>query len=139
MKGARYWMQGATTLKGDPIESDIGVYNSTLQMIGFAPADLAETQRVTGAQKTAEKDILTRKQRILDKYNMGRWFNDPEMMQEAQEEAAKFRGRYPLIMKGDTLQKSFRSFESARKEMVHGVRIAKGLKATLGEEFPTEN
>jgi hypothetical protein len=139
MKGARYWMDGATTLKGDPIESDINAYSALMQMTGFSPADLAEIQRVTGAEKTAEKAILTRKQRILDKYDMARRAGDYSMMQEAQQEAATFRQKYPKIMKGDTLQKSYKSFEQAKKEMVHGVRISKGLKQQLGEEFPIEN
>ena len=138
MKGARYWMDGATTLKGDPIESDINAYSALMQMTGFSPADLAEIQRVTGAEKTAEKAILTRKQRILDKYDMARRAGDYSMMQEAQQEAATFRQKYPKIMKGDTLQKSYKSFEQAKKEMVHGVRISKGLKQQLGEEFPIE-
>jgi hypothetical protein len=139
MKGARYWMDGATTLKGDPIESDINAYSALMQMTGFSPADLAEIQRITGAKKTAEKAILTRKQRILDKYDMARRAGDYSMMQEAQQEAATFRQKYPKIMKGDTLQKSYKSFEQAKKEMVHGVRISKGLKQQLGEEFPIEN
>jgi hypothetical protein len=41
MKGLRYMSEGALTLKGDPVQEDIGAYNSLMQIIGFSPASLS--------------------------------------------------------------------------------------------------
>ena len=39
-KGVRYLVEGATTVKGDPIMEDIGAYNGLMQMVGFSPAEI---------------------------------------------------------------------------------------------------
>jgi hypothetical protein len=37
LKGTRYLVEGATTVKGDPIMENIGAYNGLMQMVGFSP------------------------------------------------------------------------------------------------------
>jgi hypothetical protein len=65
MKGMRYMSEGALTLKGDPVEEDIGAYNSLMQIIGFSPASLSSTYEKTSAAKGYDREVAQRKQRYL--------------------------------------------------------------------------
>jgi hypothetical protein len=60
MKGARYMTEGALTLKGDPVQEDIGAYNSLMQIIGFSPASLSSTYEKTSAAKGYEREVAQR-------------------------------------------------------------------------------
>jgi hypothetical protein len=135
MKGIRYMTEGAETLDGDPIESDINVLNALGQMAGFAPADLADLQERRSAAKQYEAAVLARKQRILDGYNMARADGDPDMAREFQKQAAEFRRKYPGLMGTDTLQRSVRSREAAQEEMMRGIRISKSLQRDIEKRF----
>ena len=135
MKGYRYMTEGAETLDGDPIESDINVLNALGQMAGFAPADLADLQERRSAAKQYEAAVLARKQRILDGYNMARADGDPDMAREFQKQAAEFRRKYPGLMGTDTLQRSVRSREAAQEEMMRGIRISKSLQRDIEKRF----
>lgn len=135
MKGYRYMTEGAETLDGDPIESDINVLNALGQMAGFAPADLADLQERRSAAKQYEAAVLARKQRILDGYNMARADGDPDMAREFQKQAAEFRRKYPGLMNTDTLQRSVRSREAAQEEMMRGIRISKSLQRDIEKRF----
>jgi hypothetical protein len=135
MKGIRYMSEGAETLDGDPIESDISVWSGLKQMAGFAPADLADLQERRSAAKQYEAAVLARKQRILDGYNMARADGDPDMAREFQKQAAEFRRKYPGLMGTDTLQRSVRSREAAQEEMMRGIRISKSLQRDIEKRF----
>jgi hypothetical protein len=135
MKGYRYMTEGAETLDGDPIESDINVLNALGQMAGFAPADLSDLQERRSAAKQYEAAILARKQRILDGYNMARADDDPDMAREYKKQAEAFRRKYPGLMGPDTLQRSVRAREAAQKEMMRGIRISKSLQADIEKKF----
>lgn len=135
MKGIRYMSEGAETLDGDPIESDISVLSGLTQMAGFAPADLADLQERRSAAKQYEAAVLARKQRILDGYNMARADGDPDMAREFQKQAAEFRRKYPGLMGVDTLQRSVRSREAAQEEMMRGIRISKSLQRDIEKRF----
>jgi hypothetical protein len=135
MKGVRYMVEGAQTLDGDPIESDISTWSALVQMIGLAPADLAELQELRSAAKQYEKAVLERKQSILDGYNMARSTGDQDMIREYQQQAAAFRRKYPGLMGHDTLKRSFRAREAAQEDMIRGMRFSKSLRADIEKKF----
>ena len=57
MKGSRYMVEGAQTLKGDPIKEDVSAYNSFMQILGFSPADISANYERSSAGKTYEKEV----------------------------------------------------------------------------------
>jgi len=79
MKGMRYMSEGALTLKGDPVEEDISAYNGLMQIIGFSPASLSSTYEKTSAAKGYEREVATRRQRLLNKYDMARTAGDSDL------------------------------------------------------------
>lgn len=140
MKGTRYLVEGATTLKGDPIEEDVGAYNSLMQVVGFSPASVSSKYEITSAAKTYEKKVADQRQNILNKYEMGRVGADSDLMDEAREDIAKFNETHPKNrITGSTLQKSQAARKAAEKNMIYGVTFNKKLLPEIKEKFLEED
>lgn len=140
MKGARYMTEGARTLKGDPIEEDIGVYNSVMQIIGFSPASLSSTYEKTSAAKGYEREVAARRQRLLNKYDMARTAGDSDLMAEVREEIASFNESQPRNrITGETLSKSQKARQAAEKNMINGVTFNRKMLPDIKEKFFEED
>lgn len=135
-KGARYMLEGATTLKGDPVMEDIGAYNSLMQLIGFAPADLSSTYEKVSAAKGYEREVNARRTKLLNLYDMAQQAGDMELMQDAKEKISSFNDAIPTKrITSATLQKSIAARKAAEKDMIHGVRFDKKLRPEIQEKF----
>jgi hypothetical protein len=140
LKGARYLTEGATTIKGDPIMEDIGAYNSLMQVIGFSPADLSSQYEKTQAAKGFEREVLQRRQKILNRYNMAATAGDTDLMSAVMDEIGSFNASRPAkAITRDTLLRSMRAREAAVKESVAGVRFDKDLRPEIIEKFYEED
>jgi hypothetical protein len=138
MKGMRYMSEGALTLKGDPVEEDIGAYNSLMQIIGFSPASLSSTYEKTSAAKGYDREVAQRKQRLLNKYDMARTAGDSDLMAEAKEEIEAFNSKRTSPkdrITGDTLNRSMKARQAAEKNMINGVSFNRNRKAEIEEKF----
>ena len=138
MKGFRYMTEGALTLKGDPIEEDIGAYNSLMQIIGFSPASLSSTYEKTSAAKGYDREVAQRKQRLLTKYDMARTAGDSDLMTETREEIEAFNAKRTSPkdrITGDTLNRSQKARQAAEKNMINGVTFNRNRKAEIEEKF----
>ena len=136
MKGARYMVEGALTLKGDPIDEDINAYNSLMQVIGFSPADLSSTYEKTSAAKAYEKEIGERRVRLLHLHDMAKTAGDMDLMAETKEDISEFNSKHPNNkITGDTLRKSEASRKAADKNMINGVTFNKKLRGEIEEKF----
>jgi hypothetical protein len=138
MKGMRYMSEGALTLKGDPVEEDIGAYNSLMQIIGFSPASLSSTYEKTSAAKGYDREVAQRKQRLLNKYDMARTAGDSDLMAEAREEIEAFNSKRTSPkdrITGETLTRSQKARQAAEKNMINGVSFNRNRKAEIEEKF----
>jgi hypothetical protein len=138
MKGLRYMSEGALTLKGDPVQEDIGAYNSLMQIIGFSPASLSSTYEKTSAAKGYDREVAQRKQRLLNKYDMARTAGDSDLMAEAKEEIEAFNSKRTSPkdrITGDTLNRSMKARQAAEKNMINGVSFNRNRKAEIEEKF----
>lgn len=139
MKGMRYMSEGALTLKGDPVEEDVGAYNSLMQMIGFSPASLSSTYERTSAAKGYEKAVADRKQKLLNKYAMAEHAGDTDLMADVREDINNFNSKHPANrISGTTLLKSKKAREAAEKNMINGVTFNKKMKGEIQEKFFSE-
>jgi len=135
-KGMRYLVEGATTIKGDPIMEDIGAYNSLMQMMGFSPADLSSLYEKTQAAKGFEREIMQRRQNLLARYNMARTAGDFELLSDTMDRIAQFNAARPAkAITQDTLRRSQRARDAAEKEMIAGVRFDKDLRPEIINRF----
>jgi len=136
MKGMRYMGEGALTLKGDPVDEDIGAYNSLMQIVGFSPASLSSTYETTSVAKAYEKETATRRQRLLNKYDMARHAGDSDLMGEVRDDISEFNAKHPKDrIDGSTLSKSQKARAAAERNMINGVTFNKKLKGEIQEKF----
>ena len=136
MKGMRYLLEGATTIKGDPVMEDISAYNSLMQMIGFAPADLSSQYERVQAAKGFEREVNQKRTQLMHKYDMARTSGDQDLMSEVMDDIQKFNETRPSkrITK-DSLDRSHRARLAAEKDMIAGVRFDKKLRPEIEEKF----
>ena len=140
MKGFRYMTEGAKTLKGDPVEEDIGAYNSLMQAFGFSPANLSSTYEKTSAAKSFEKEVLQRRVRLLNLYDMALTAGDTEMLSEVNDGISAFNAAHPTErITGETKLKSLAARKSAEKNMINGVSFNKKLRPEVEAKFFEED
>ena len=136
MKGARYMIEGALTLKGDPVDEDINAYNGLMQAIGFSPADLSSNYEKTSAAKSYEKEVGARRVRLLNLHDMAKTTGDMDLMSETKENISEFNSKHPNSkITGDTLRRSESSRKAAEKNMINGVTFNKKLRGEIEEKF----
>jgi len=138
LKGGRYMTEGALTLKGDPIDEDISAYNSLMQVLGFSPADLSTKYEETSAAKGYEREVMARRKRLLNKFDMARTAGDVDLMQEVRGEINEFnasRTDPKARISVDTLRKSEAARRAAERNMINGVQFNKGLKSEIEAKF----
>ena len=135
LKGIRYAREGATTRGGDVVEEDIGLLSSLIQMTGFTPASLADTQMQRSAAKNYEVKVLTRKQEIFDNYETGYNTGDKGRMREAEREARNFIRQYPDLMDSESLKRSLRDRKARDEKKIRGQMYSQGLLNTLDDIY----
>lgn len=136
MKGARYLSEGALTLKGDPVDEDINAYNSLMQVIGFAPADLSNRYEMLQMAKGFERKVELRRRDALRLYDIAVRSGDTELMEEVRDRIQSFNEKYPKYrITQDSLRRSQRAREAAEKDMIYGVRFNKNLRGEIKERF----
>jgi hypothetical protein len=140
-KGSRFMLEGATTLKGDPIDTDINAWNMVMQTIGFAPADLSLTYEKLQTAKGYERELLQRRTKLLNLYEMAQVSGDPDLKAEFQERRAAYNSNVPQKLKvtDSTLERSMRARLTAERDLIHGVRFNRNLLPQIKEKFFEED
>jgi hypothetical protein len=139
-KGFRYMTDGALTLKGDPIDTDISTYNGLMQMAGFAPADLSTMYEMSSARTQFQKEVLARKTKLLNKYDMARTSGDTDLMSDTMEDITGFNEKHPGVrITSETLQKSQAARKANERNMIDGIKYNKKLLPEIREKFSTED
>jgi hypothetical protein len=67
LKGGRYAIEGANTLRGDAV-GDVNGYNAAMQVLGFAPADLMKQYEENAYMTEKAKAIRSIEKNALKKY-----------------------------------------------------------------------
>jgi len=134
LKSWRFYQDGVTNLKGDPIMEDITGYNLAMQVVGFSPATLSNIYEERTMKKSYETDVQKRRAQLLNKYDMARKAGDYDLMQEVREDITKFNEKRKdpkARITRDTLLRSQRAREAAEKNTINGLRFNKNLMPEL--------
>ena len=65
LKAYRYWMEGATTSKGDPLVDQVPTYDILVQALGFTPAQIAERNAVNNRLYNAQQEVIDQRSRLM--------------------------------------------------------------------------
>lgn len=134
IKGMRYGIEGAQTRDGLPIVEDVNAYNSMMQVLGFAPADLAVAQSQRGATYQVSEKLKNRRVALLTNLYAARKAGNPEAMQKALEDIQAFNDANPSYrITGDTITKSYSERERRAREALMGVYQPRNLRIATSQ------
>jgi hypothetical protein len=98
MVGTRYMMEGkALTMKGATLDEEITPAEALAQMLGFSPEDTAKKQKSAIEMKSANEEIMSRHNDLLNAFFIAVDGNSPEDMQRAIEKIIKFNAANPNV------------------------------------------
>jgi hypothetical protein len=107
-----------------------------MQAFGFSPANLSSTYEKTSAAKAFEKEVLQRRVRLLNLYDMAKTAGDTDMLSEVNEGIASFNAAHPTErITGETKNKSLAARKNAEENMINGVTFNKRLRPELEAKF----
>lgn len=134
IKGMRYGIEGAQTRDGLPIVEDVNVYNSMMQVLGFAPADLATAQAQRGATYQVSEKLKNRRVALLTNLYAARKAGNSEGMEKALNDIRSFNEANPSYrITGDTINKSYSERERRAREAIGGVYQPKNLRIAASQ------
>jgi hypothetical protein len=129
LKGMRYGIEGALTRDGLPIVEDVNTYNSVMQILGFAPADLAVAQAQRGATYQIGEKLKNRRVSLLTNLYAARKAGNAEAVEKAMDDIRSFNEANPAYrIKGDTIRKSYGERERRAREAIGGVYQPRSLR-----------
>jgi hypothetical protein len=132
--GARYLSEGALTMKGDTLVEDISAKEALAQSLGFAPERVAQRQKANIEMKSAERDIINKRQDLLNAYFMAYDANDEDFINRVEDKIDRFNAMYPdYPIENDTLNRSIEGRYRRREEAEEtgGMPINKNLRDEL--------
>lgn len=133
LKGGRYAVEGANTLRGDAV-GDVNGYNAAMQVLGFAPADLMKQYEENAYMTEKGKAIKSIEKNALKKYYAAMREGDADGMMDAREKLFNLAMKYPeLKISEKTISQSVKARERISREMYidHGVSLDRKLAPYL--------
>lgn len=134
VRGFRYMIDGAETMKGEPIIEDMSPGQWVAQALGFMPAQLAERYRQNSVSKNREKAIMDRRSGLLgdiwDHVGAGE-----EVPQSVWDDIAKFNAQYPdYPINGKSIKASIAGHQRARANNSGGIVLNQKIERRILEE-----
>jgi hypothetical protein len=131
LKGGRYAIEGANTLRGDAV-GDVNGYNAAMQVLGFAPADLMKKYEENAYMTEKGKAIKAIEKNALKKYYVAMREGDTDGMMDAREKLFELGAKYPdLKISENTINQSVKARERISAEMYQGVSLDRKLAPYL--------
>jgi hypothetical protein len=135
-KSIRLSKEGALTTRGEPIIEDVSLTETALQAVGFTPQRLAGQYQLNAWQKDMEKQILDRRQGLINQKFNARARGDYEVESDVNDEISKFNMLNPekgLRITSETLAASARTRAKQSKETKAGVYLSKPFRQRFAE------
>ncbi len=137
LKSGRFLEEGrATTIRGNELLGDITGSEIAAQALGFTPERLAQRQKANIEMKTAEQNILNRRQALLDAFFMAVDNSDDAMLERVLEKVTNFNQANPSVaILGDNLSRSVQTRYRQRglADSLGGMAINKKLIGQLAD------
>jgi hypothetical protein len=134
LRSVRFYTEGASTLRGDPIVGDINPWNAFAQLFGFAPADYTKQLEINAQIKGIDKYINQTATKLRRQYNVAKYASDFDRMQDVREKLEKLYNKHPgLGNLNESLTKSERAFDKQSRLMYHGITISPKLRSEMLE------
>jgi hypothetical protein len=134
MKGFRYFDEGVTTIKGDPLLDDLPAGDAFLQAMGFSPAQVSERYEINTRQMNMQTRLRAERSDLLrdatEAIEAGEQI--PEKVMAAINE---FNATSDNPITGKSIRQSLRARLSRRKATENGLLLDKKLAPSIREKF----
>ena len=131
-KGVRFYTEGATTLRGDPITSEIGLGHAMAQMVGFAPAEYIRQLEENASLKGINRTVNERRSALLRKYYIATRLGDSDAAADIMEQMMELSRKHPgAAITAKTIISSMKQHMRTSATMYHGVSLDKKLMPEL--------
>ena len=137
MKAARYWDEGATTLRGDPITEDINPGHILGQAFGFAPAGYTRQLERNALVKRVDRNISESRTRLMRRYYLAMRENDFNALLDVQQEMMDFSLEHPEVaITPDSIKASIRQHRVTDEmtRQLGGITVNRRRLATVLQE-----
>jgi hypothetical protein len=137
MKAARYWDEGATTLRGDPITEDIHPGHILGQAFGFAPAGYTRQLERNALVKRVDRNISENRTRLMRRYYLAMRENDFNALLDVQQEMMDFSLEHPEVaITPDSIKASIRQHRVTDEmtRQLGGITVNRRRLATVLQE-----
>lgn len=139
LKGVRYMTEGATTKDGIPIKQDINAYNGFMQMMGFAPADLAEIQKESSSRLGMVRKMDDRRRALTTAFVAARMSEDTNGVAEVLADIRAYNKRHPgNAISGSTLQSALMNYHRRLAQSVNGIYFRPKIRQEVMAAYPGE-
>ena len=138
MKAARYAMEGATTMNGDPIvQTD---YKDVIrQALGFTPMKVTERYETNNAAMNKQTRIADEKSALVNRWVKAKIAKDADALAEVKAEIKQFTANNrDTPIKMQTLMNALRGTKRAHKETQGGLRLRGRLGKRIREDAAPE-
>jgi hypothetical protein len=135
-KAIRLSNEGALTTRGEPIIEDVSLIESALQGAGFTPQRLASQYQLNAWQKDTEKQILDRRQSLINQKFNARARGDYDTEADVNEEIQNFNIMNPekgLRITSETLAASARTRAKQSAETKAGIYLSKPFRQRFAD------
>ena len=130
IRSARYFDEGISTRRGDPIVDDVNLVNLGFQFLGFAPGEYTRTMETRQVMKGIDRAVQKRRTDIANDLYRAIRFNAPT--KDIYDRIDKFNRDHPrFAIDRDYIKRSFKSHQKSTLNMVNGVILSPKLKADL--------
>ena len=144
MKGVSLATEGAVNSKGVPIVEDISGYNAMMQILGFTPTRLSNAYQANEFLSRQMRKVTGRRSRLLLELNLAKTAGDFDGEQDILDKIEKFN-QVEIVLDtnqrigGETIGKSWKSFNNSINDTVRGLRIPRKLRPGLIEQTGIED
>jgi hypothetical protein len=135
-KSIRLAKEGALTTRGEPIVEDISLVEIALQAVGITPQRLASQYQLNAWQKDIEKQLLDRRQSLLNQFFNAQARQDYETAAEIRDEMKRFSTVNPekgLAITDDTISASARTRAKQSKDTKAGIYLSKPFRQRFAD------
>jgi len=133
LKAMRFSMEGARTMRGDPILENFSPYEIGAQFFGFMPARYEQQLSINRAQQDIGKRVDSEVSSLLRRLYMARREGDRDTFQEVMQDIRDFNERVPprARITRDSIERSLQSHQRTTAEMRAGVTLSRRLRPEL--------
>jgi len=128
LKSTRYGAEGANTLRGDPITSEISPWNVGAQAFGFAPAEYTRQLEINANEKAISRYETEHRTKMLREFYMATRQGDSEGASKVMEQIQKWNAKHPykgVAVTAETIRASMKQHMKETMMAQSGISISK--------------